>query len=84
MNGKFHGRRSVERPRIRWEDIRRDFSMLLNIRRWRRVVGDRCVCGELLLKAGHGCRADEEKEKEEKEEEEEEKEEAKFMVQCTT
>jgi hypothetical protein len=33
LNGTFHGRRPVERPRLRWEDnIRRDFSLLLHIR----------------------------------------------------
>jgi hypothetical protein len=33
MNGKFHGRRPVERPRLRWEEnIRRDSSVLLNMK----------------------------------------------------
>jgi hypothetical protein len=32
MNTKFYGRRPVGRPRLRWEDIRRDSSLLLNIR----------------------------------------------------
>jgi hypothetical protein len=32
LNVKFHGRRPVERPRLRWEEnIRRDSSVLLNI-----------------------------------------------------
>jgi len=40
--GKFHGRRPVGRPRLRWVDnIRRDSSLLLNIRGWRRPAGDR-------------------------------------------
>jgi hypothetical protein len=42
-NGKFHGRRPVGRPRLRWEDnIRRD-SLLLNIRGWRRWAEDRDI-----------------------------------------
>jgi hypothetical protein len=33
LNGKFHGRRTVRRPRLRWEDnIRRDSLLLLNMR----------------------------------------------------
>jgi hypothetical protein len=36
LDGKFHGRRPVGRPRLRWEDIRRDSLLLLNIRGWRR------------------------------------------------
>jgi hypothetical protein len=43
LAGKFHGRRPVGRPRLRWEDnIRRD-SLLLNIRGWRRRAGDRDI-----------------------------------------
>lgn len=34
MNEKFYGRRPVGRPRLRWEDIRRGSSLLLNIRGW--------------------------------------------------
>jgi len=34
LDEKFHGRRPVGRPRMRWEDITRDFSLLLNIRGW--------------------------------------------------
>jgi hypothetical protein len=42
LDGKFHGRRPVGRPRLRWEDnIRRD--SLLNIRGWRRWAGDRDI-----------------------------------------
>jgi hypothetical protein len=41
LDGKFHGRRHVGRPRLRWEDnIRRD-SLLLNVRGWRRWAGNR-------------------------------------------
>jgi hypothetical protein len=37
LDGKFHGRRPVGKPRLRWEDnIRRDLLLLLNIRGWRR------------------------------------------------
>jgi hypothetical protein len=33
LNGKFHGRRPVEKPRMRWEEnIRRDSSVLLNMK----------------------------------------------------
>jgi hypothetical protein len=42
LDGKFHGRRPVGRPRLRWEDVRRD-SLLLNIRGWRRWAGDRDI-----------------------------------------
>jgi hypothetical protein len=43
LDGKFHGRRPVGRPRLRWEDnIRRD-SLLLNIRGWRGWAGDRDI-----------------------------------------
>jgi hypothetical protein len=30
LNGKLHGRRPVRRPRLRWENNRRDFSLLLS------------------------------------------------------
>ena len=65
MNGKFHRRRSVGRPRLRWEDnIRLYSSLLLNIRGWRGVVGDRDVWRQLLERPGLdvGCRAVEEEE----------------------
>jgi hypothetical protein len=35
MKEKFYERRPVGRPRMRWEDIRRDSSLLLNIGGWR-------------------------------------------------
>jgi len=41
LNGKFHGRRPMERQRLRWEgNIRRDSSLLLNIRGWWRLAGN--------------------------------------------
>jgi hypothetical protein len=43
LDGKFYGRRPVGRPRLRWEDIRRDSLLLLNIRGWRRWTGDRDI-----------------------------------------
>jgi len=49
LDGKFHGRRPVGRPRRRWEDNnRRRLLVLLNVRGWRRIAGDR----ELLRRAG--------------------------------
>jgi hypothetical protein len=38
INKKFYGRRPVGRPRLRWVDIRRDSSLLLNIRGRRSLV----------------------------------------------
>jgi hypothetical protein len=38
MNQKFYGRKPVERPRLRWEDIRRDSSLLPNIRGWKSIA----------------------------------------------
>jgi hypothetical protein len=40
LDGKFLGRRPVGRPRLRWKDIIRRDSLLLNIRGWRRWAGD--------------------------------------------
>jgi hypothetical protein len=34
----------VGRPRLRWEDIRRDSVLLLRIRDWRRLARDRDIC----------------------------------------
>jgi hypothetical protein len=42
----------VGRPQLRWEDIKRDCWLLLSTRTRRRIVGDKCNCGE-LLKSGH-------------------------------
>ena len=40
LDGKFRRRRPVGRPRLRWKDkIRKNFSLLLNIRGWRRLAG---------------------------------------------
>jgi hypothetical protein len=66
LDGKFHGRRPVGRPRLRWEEnIRRD-SLLLNIRGWRRWAGDRDSGGELLKRSGPnvGCSTIKEEEEE--------------------
>jgi hypothetical protein len=43
LNGKFHGKRRVGKPLLRWEDIRRDSLLLLNITGWRRPAGDRDI-----------------------------------------
>jgi hypothetical protein len=44
LDGKFHGRRPVGRPRLRCEDnIKGDSSLLLNIRGWRRLAGHRDI-----------------------------------------
>jgi hypothetical protein len=62
LDGKFHGRRPVGRPRLRWEDnIRRD-SLLLNIRGWRGWAWDRDIWRGTAeeARADVGCRAIEE------------------------
>lgn len=42
LDWNFRGRRPVGRPRLRWEEnIKRDFSLLLSIRGWRRLEGAR-------------------------------------------
>jgi hypothetical protein len=39
LNEKFHGRRPVGGPRLKWEDnIGWNSSLLLNIRGWRRLA----------------------------------------------
>ena len=39
-DGIFHRRSPVGRPQLRWEEnIRRDSSLLLNIREWRTLAG---------------------------------------------
>jgi hypothetical protein len=56
MNGKFHGRRPVGRPRLRWEDnIRRDSLLLLNIRGWRRRAGDSDIWRRTIEEARARC-----------------------------
>jgi hypothetical protein len=65
LDGKFHGRRPVGRPRLRWEDnIRRDSLLLLNIRGWRRWAGYRDVWRRTIeeVKARCGLCAIEEEE----------------------
>jgi len=55
--GKFHGRRPVGRPRLRWVDnIRRDSSLLLNIRGWSRVAGNRDIRRQTIEEANIQCR----------------------------
>jgi hypothetical protein len=54
LDGKFHGRRPVGRPRLRWEDIRRE-SLLLNIREWRRWAGDRDIWRRTVEEARARC-----------------------------
>jgi hypothetical protein len=78
FEAKFHGRRPVGIPRLRWEEnIRRDSLLPLNIR-CRRLAGDRDIWisgGELLRWPGPAasCRAIEDEEDEKEEDEEEEK-----------
>ena len=44
VDEKFHGRRPVGRPRLRWEDkLRKDSQLLLNIRGRRRLAKDRDI-----------------------------------------
>jgi hypothetical protein len=54
LDGKFHGRRPMGRPRLRWEDS----LLLLNIRGWRDWQGIGISGGELLKRPGPdvGCR----------------------------
>jgi hypothetical protein len=40
LDVKLRGRRTVRRPRLRWNDIRRDSSLLLNIKARNRLTGD--------------------------------------------
>ena len=49
MNEKFYGRRPVGRPRRRWEDNRRDSSLLLNIRGWKSLA-ETGISGDELWK----------------------------------
>jgi hypothetical protein len=43
LDGKTHGRWPVGRPRLGREDITRDSSLLLNMRGWKRLAGDRDI-----------------------------------------
>jgi hypothetical protein len=54
LDGKFHGRRPVLRPRLRWEDIRRNL-LLLNIRGWRKWAGDRHIWRLTIEEARTRC-----------------------------
>jgi len=55
--GKFHGRRHVGRPRLKWVDnIRRDSSLLLNIRGWRRITRNRDIRRQTTEEASTQCR----------------------------
>jgi hypothetical protein len=47
-DGKCCGRRPVGRPRPRYEDIRRECSVLLNIKVSRRPPGDRDIWGRTV------------------------------------
>jgi hypothetical protein len=58
-DGIFHGRRPVGRPRLRWEDVRTESSLLLNLRRWRRLAGDKDIWRRNIERPGPhvDCRA---------------------------
>jgi hypothetical protein len=53
---KFLGRRPEGRPQLRWTDIRRDSILLLNIRGWRRVAGNRDIRRQTIEQASTQCR----------------------------
>jgi len=55
MNETFYVRRPVGRPRLRWEDIRKDSSLLLNIRVWGSLA-ETGISGDELWRRP-GCRA---------------------------
>jgi hypothetical protein len=56
LDAKFHGRRPVGRPQLRWEDnMRRDSLLLLNIRGWRRWAGDRDIWRQTIEEARAQC-----------------------------
>jgi len=52
MNEKFYGRRPVGRPWLRWEDIRRDSPLLLNIRGWGSLAETGISRDELWKRSG--------------------------------
>jgi hypothetical protein len=53
LDGKFHNRRPVGKPRTRWKDVvRRNTSQILEIRGWRRQAEDRKEWWRLLREAG--------------------------------
>jgi hypothetical protein len=53
LSGKFNGRKSVGRTRMRWEDIiRRESFLLLNMRGWRRQEVKRDIWRRTIEEAG--------------------------------
>jgi hypothetical protein len=57
LDGKFRGRRLVGTLRLRWKDsIRRDSSLLQNIRGWRKLAGDRDIWKRTVEEARVRCR----------------------------
>jgi hypothetical protein len=55
LDGEFHGRRPVGRPRPRWEDNRRDSLLLLSIRGWRRWAWDSDIWRRTIEEARARC-----------------------------
>ena len=54
LDGKFHNRRPMGKPRTRWKDVvRRNTSQILGIRGWRRQSEDRKEWWRLLMEAGN-------------------------------
>jgi hypothetical protein len=52
LNGKFHNKRPVGKPRTRWEDVvRTDSSQILGLRGWRRPAEDKEEWRRLLRNA---------------------------------
>jgi hypothetical protein len=49
LDGKFHGRRPVGRPRLRWE------GNFINIRGWKRWAGDRDIWTQTVEEARARC-----------------------------
>lgn len=55
-NGRFHGERSVGRPRLRWEDNKRsDSSLQPNIRAWGETTRDRDIWRRAVEEARARC-----------------------------
>jgi hypothetical protein len=51
LKGKFH-----RRPQLIWQDIRSNSSLLLNIRGWSRVAGNRDIRRQTIEEANTQCR----------------------------